>query len=86
MYLKKKEIVLLLDRLFKINPNCEMILGLSKQNFISKIGSFLLNKKAHDKTKSSYKQQVTIFLKRVNLIKIKKNIFGMTDIYYGKFK
>ena len=87
LYLHAKEIEELLEKIKGINPNCKLILGLGKQNFFSKIAMFLsLNFKAHDDTRSSYKEQTDIFFKKTELIKKKLNIFGMTDVYYGKFK
>jgi|TARA_Y100000294_G_C8506857_1_gene317047 hypothetical protein len=86
MYLYPKEIEELLDKIKKLNPNCELILSLGKQNFISKLAMILsLNFKAHKGTRSSYKEQTQIFLKKTKLIKKKMNIFAMTDIYYSKF-
>ena len=85
MYLYPEEIEELLDKIKKINPNCELILSLGKQNFISKIAMVLaLNFKAHVSL-SSYKEQTQIFLKKTKLIKKKMNIFAMTDVYYSKF-
>lgn len=86
MYLSKKQIKNLLSEIIDISPKCEMIIGLSKQNLLSKIGAFFLQQKAHSKTKSSYEEQLEVFSKKVEIIKVKKNIFGITDIYYGKSK
>ena len=87
MYMYPAEVERLLDKIKNINPNCELILSLGKQNLISKIAMFLsLNFKAHDGTRSSYKEQIDIFFKKTELIKKKTNIFAMTDIYYSKFK
>ena len=87
MYMYPTEVEQLLDKIKNINPNCELILSLGKQNLISKIAMFLsLNFKAHDGTRSSYNEQMDIFFKKTELIKKKTNIFAMTDIYYSKFK
>ena len=87
MYMYPTEVEQLLDKINNINPNCELILSLGKQNLISKIAMFLsLNFKAHDSTRSSYKEQIDIFFKKTELIKKKTNVFAMTDIYYSKFK
>ena len=45
-----------------------------------------LNFDYHDDIRSTYKQQMEIFLNKTMLMKKKLNIFGMTDIYYFKFK
>jgi hypothetical protein len=87
MYLYPNEIEKLLDKIKKINPNSEIILSLGKQNIISKIAMYLtLNFDYHDDIRSTYRQQMEIFLNKTMLIKKKLNIFGMTDIYYFKFK
>jgi len=86
MYLYPEEISKLFDEIKNINSDCEIILGLSKQNIISKIGKFLTgNPNAHDNTRSSYKDQVDILFKKSKLIKKKFNVFFMTDIYYSRF-
>ena len=70
----------------KINPNCEIITGIGKQNFISKIAmAAALHFGAHKDTMSTYKEQVNILNDKTKLIKKKDNIFFMTDIYYSKF-
>ena len=87
MYLYPDEIEKLLDKIKKINPNCEIILSLGKQNIISKIAMYLtLNLDYHDDIRSTYKQQMEIFFNKAMLIKKKLNVFGMTDIYYFKFE
>jgi len=87
MYLHPDEIRELLNKIKKLNPNCEIILSLGKQNIISKIVMYLaLNFDAHKDTRSTYKEQMEIFLEKTILIKKKLNVFAMTDIYYAKFK
>ena len=86
MYLPTHEIIELLEKIKKINPKCEIIAGLAKQNFISKIAMILaLHFRAHRDIMSTYKEQVNILKSKAKLIKKKSNIFFMTDIYYLKF-
>ena len=86
MYLPPHEIIELLDKIKKINPNCEIIAGLGKLNFISKIAMVMaLHFRAHRDTMSTYKEQGNILKNKTKLIKKKSNIFFMTDIYYLKF-
>ena len=86
MYLYPKEIEILFDEIKDINPNCKVILGLGKQNFISKVGKILTgNATAHDNTRSTYKEQVDILINKTRLLKKKTNIFFMTDIYFSSF-
>ena len=87
MYLYPNEIDELLNKIKKINSNCEIILSLGKQNIISKIAMYLtLNFHYHDNIRSTYIQQLQVLLNKTILIKKKLNIFRMTDIYYFKFK
>ena len=87
MYMHPNEIENLLDKIKKLNPNCEIILSLGKQNIISKIAMYLtFNLDYHDDIRSTYKDQIEIFFKKTILLKKKLNIFSMTDIYYSKFK
>ncbi len=86
MYMKPREISDLLDELKEMNPNSELIVGLGKQNIVSKIGKFLTgNYKAHENTMSTYEEQISILQKKTTFLKKESNIFFMTDIYYTKF-
>ena len=86
MYVYPKDIEELLDKIKKINPNCELILSLGRQNLLSKIGMILSSlPNAHDNTRSNYNEQIEIFFKKAKLIKKKLNVFAMTDIYYFRF-
>ena len=86
MYLKPNEIDILLKDIKKINPDCELIFSLSRQNLISKIAMLItLNFSAHKKT-SSYREQLDQFRDKTIIIKEKLRIFGITDIFYCKFK
>ena len=87
MYLYPEEIENLLNEMKRISPNCKMIVGLGKQNFISKIGKFITgNINAHIDTRSSYNTQIEILRRKTEIKKIKKNIFYMTDIYFSELK
>ena len=70
MYVYPKDIEELLDKIKKINPNCELILSLGRQNLLSKIGMILSSlPNAHDNTRSNYNEQIEIFFKKAKLIK-----------------
>ncbi len=86
MYLSKNEIELLFNKFFSKNPNCEFLIGIGKQNYISLIAKSISFKfKAHEGTVSSYKEQLEVINNSTNIIKSKKNIFFMTDIFLCKF-
>ena len=87
MYLNKKDINILFDNIYSKNKNCLFIVGLGKQNLISKLAMFIsFNFNAHYGTISNYKDQLEVIENRMNIIKNKKNIFFMTDIFYLRFK
>ena len=86
MYMSQIEIEELFSKIYKKNPKCEFILGIGKQNILSKVAKTItFNFKAHKGTISSYNQQFNIIKKNMKFIKTKKNIFFMTDIFYTKF-
>ena len=59
-----------------MNPNCEIILSLGKQNIISKIAMYLtFNLDYHDDIRSTYKDQIEIFFKKTILVKKKIKYF-----------
>ena len=83
--MKKDEIFNLFEIIKKINPHCEFIIGIGKQNLISKIAKNIsFNFDAHTGTISSYQDQLDIILQKQAIKNVKKNIFFMTDIYYTK--
>ncbi len=87
MYFKPTEINKTLKRLKKINSKCEIIVSLSRQNILSKFAMILtLNFKAHEKTRSTYKEQIKQIQKETVIMKKKLGIFGITDIFFLKFK
>ena len=86
MYLSKNEIEILLAKFNSINPNCEFLIGIGKQNFVSFLAkSITFNFKAHEGTISSYSEQLDVINNSMNIIKTKKNIFLMTDLFLCKF-
>ncbi len=86
MYLKPSEIDALFRKIYIKNRNCEFVIGIGKQNLLSKIAKILtFNYKAHEGTISNYNDQIKIINKNMKIIKTKKNIYFMTDIFYTKF-
>jgi len=87
MYLKPKEIKKTLEKIKKLNPKSEIVVSLSRQNIFSKLAMIItLNFKAHEKTHSTYKEQIEQ-INNITKIKDKKlGIFGITDIFFLKFK
>lgn len=87
MYLNKKEVIDLFDSIKKKNPKCEFIFGIGKQNIVSKVAKTLtFNFDAHKDTLMSYSEQLDLIQTKLKIIKIKKNIFFMTDIIHANFK
>ena len=85
MYMEKKEIISTFDNIKKINRNCELIIGIGKGGLMNKLAALLsLNFTAHKGALITRKQQTEILKNHTKILKIKKNIFFMTDIYYTK--
>ena len=86
-YLKPMEIKKTLEKIKKLNPKSEIVVSLSRQNIFSKLAMIItLNFKAHEKTHSTYKEQIEQ-INNIAKIKDKKlGIFGITDIFFLKFK
>ena len=85
MYMEKKEIISTFENIKKINRNCELIIGIGKGGLMNKLAALLsLNFAAHKGALITHKQQTEILKNRTKILKIKKNIFFMTDIYYTK--
>jgi 2-polyprenyl-3-methyl-5-hydroxy-6-metoxy-1,4-benzoquinol methylase len=86
MYLSIKEIKNLFFKIYSINKNARLIVGVGKQNFLSIFLKILTLKfNAHKGTKSTYKQQIEFLKRNMIFIQKKRNIFFMTDIFYLKF-
>ena len=87
MYLSKSNIQKLFDKIHKKNKKCKIIIGLGKQNILSKIlKNLTFNFNAHTGTKSNYNEQLLIIKKNMQILDSKKNIFYMTDIFFTKFR
>lgn len=86
MYSNLDEINNIFKSFYNKNKKLKFIIGIGRQNFLSKILMLItFNKKAHDGTKSTYKQQIKFILDNLNIIQ-KKNIFGLTTLIYACFK
>jgi len=85
MYMNEMEILKLMQRIKLINKNAFIIIGAGKQNYLSKLGSVILNQNAHDKTISSIETQMKIIKKQVKIIH-RENVYLMTEIISSKFK
>jgi len=86
MYMEEKEIISTFENIKKINKNCEIIVGIGKGGIINKLAALLsLNFSAHSGSLTNYKKQKQLINLHTKILKLKKNIFFMTDIYYAKF-
>ena len=86
MYMDKKEIVSTFENIKKINKNCEFIIGIGKGGLINKLAAAAcLNFEPYKGTLSTYNEQVEIIKNQTKILKVKKNIFFLTDIYYARF-
>ena len=84
MYLRKMKSKNYFRKSIK-NPKCEFLIGIGKQNFLSKLlKNITFNINAHVGTVSSYNEQLKIINENLKIIK-KKNIYFMTDLIFAKF-
>ena len=87
MYMNKDQILKIFEDIKKINDKCEFLIGISKGRFLNKLAALLaFNLQAHEGTLSSYDEQLEIINDKMKIIKSKKNIFFMTDIFKCNFK
>jgi len=81
----KEELIEVIEKLKKTNPQVEIIIGISKQGFLNKLGMIILNyRDAHDNTLLNLEQELEIFLKYTKIIK-KRSVFLLTNVYLLKF-
>ena len=84
-YFEFNQIVNLFNSFKKINSECEIIIGIPKVNWLSKLAKYILFEfGAHKNFITDYKTQIDIIKKHTVLISEKKNIFFSTDIFYLK--
>ena len=87
MYMSVNEINSLFETIYSTNSNCQFIIGIGKQNLFSKLAkNITLNFNAHSGTISSYNDQYKIIENKMEIIKEKRNICFMTDIFLTQFK
>lgn len=86
MYLTCTDIEKLILKFKKINNRTKFIIGISKQNFLSKLLMFITNNfNAHHGTLSTYLQQKAIIQKYFKIIN-QFNIYGLTTVFFLEFK
>ncbi len=86
-YFDKSEIIKFLEELKKINPECELIIGLTIRGFVSKLfKNLLLQFTAHDNFILNYKDILKILNEYTENISKPRNIFLATKILHLKFK
>ena len=78
MYLSLKEIKNLFDKIYLVNPNCSILIGISKESYFNKILKFIaLHPQAHSNIVTHYKDQVS-FIKNNFLLLKKVNCFFLS--------
>ena len=85
MYMDKTEILNLLSRIKIKNPESMVIVGVGRQNYLSKLGACILNTNAHKGISSVMASQLEAMEQYLDII-YKENIFFMTDVFVCKFK
>ena len=86
MYMSEEEIKKTLINIKLLNKSCFITVGIGRMSIINRFASLLsLNFSAHSGSKTSPSRQLSILLEHLDLIS-KNSVYGMTDIYYFKFK
>ena len=85
MYMTEVEISELMLRIKLVNPDALIIIGAGRQNYLSKMGSKILNSDAHNSTISSIAVQINGIEQQLKIIN-KNCVFLMTDIMSCQFK
>ena len=85
LYFKKKKLnELLLD--LKKNKNIRVIITISKQGWLNKLGAFILNEpEAHTNFILTPSEEIQAFTKHMKILK-RKNIFFLADVYLLEFR
>jgi len=85
VYFKKKKLVKLLMYLKKNYPRVKVILTITKQGWLNKLGAFILNEpEAHTNFNLSANEEIFIFSKYMKVIQ-KKNILFLSNVYLLEF-
>ena len=85
VYFKKKKLnKLLLD--LKKKQNIRVILTISKQGWLNKLGAFILNEpEAHTNFNLTPDEEIQAFTKHMKILK-RKNVFFLSDVYLLEFR
>lgn len=86
MYMTEKELEMFIKKLYRHNPNAELIFGATRMNFITKLIKFItLSIKGYADVKLTYDEQLQILSKYFTILK-KRTIFGLSNVYLMRFK
>ena len=81
MYMDKEEFKKIITEIKKINPKCEVIIGLGKETILNKIAAFAALKFDYLKnTKLNYFEQIELIKDELKVF-IKKDIYFLSEIY-----
>lgn len=84
--LTTRQIEKILSQIKKINPLANLIVGVARENSVSKVLALLAGEPdAHADNKTSPKKQISLLLEHLNVIE-KKTVFGLCDVYLLAFK
>lgn len=84
--LTAKQIKKLLNEIKKINPGAHLIVGIARENLVSKVLAILAGEPdAHADNKTAPKEQVKLLGEHLNILE-KKTVFGLCDVYLLAFK
>jgi SAM-dependent methyltransferase len=78
----REELMLFLARLRRANPYAELIVGISRQGFLNKVGAYLADEPdAHLGAKLNPREELDILTKDFDIVD-RATVFQLSDVYY----
>jgi hypothetical protein len=81
MYMSADEIVEVFNKIKSLNEQAIIIIGVSRQNILSKVGAFFLSPGAHGGTTTSVATQHKIINQELH-VRLRESVYGMTDLFF----
>ena len=85
MYMSEKSLTQTIKKIKQLNNKCKIIIGVGKESILNRIAAYLTLRFDYLKnTKMNYQKQIN-YINKNFLVKKKKNIYFLTEIYFCDF-
>lgn len=85
MYMSEKSLAQTIIKIKQLNNKCKIIIGVGKESMLNRIAAYLTLRFDYLKnTKMNYQKQIN-YINKNFLVKKKKNIYFLTEIYFCEF-